>query len=86
MLLHCTVEQAIAGDPETAGARLEIAERLHARRYLRPLEPLVPEDVQLHDGAELTVFVAEIKSAMEAYLARRGDPQMRSSRPRPREH
>jgi amidase len=29
-------------------------------------------------AAELTVLVAEMKSAMEAYLARRGDPTMRS--------
>jgi amidase len=29
-------------------------------------------------GAELTVFVAEMKTAMEAYLARRGDPKVRS--------
>jgi len=29
-------------------------------------------------GAELAVFIAEIKSAMEAYLARRGDPKVRS--------
>jgi amidase len=29
-------------------------------------------------GAELTVMVAEMKDAMEAYLARRGDPKVRS--------
>jgi len=29
-------------------------------------------------GAELTVLVTEMKTAMEAYLARRGDPKVRS--------
>jgi amidase len=29
-------------------------------------------------GAEIAVFLAEIKSAMESYLARRGDPKVRS--------
>jgi amidase len=42
---------------------------------------LVPVDLDVPptlNGAELTVFLAEIKPAMEAYLERRGDPKLRS--------
>ncbi|HEY5926405.1 MAG TPA: amidase [Kofleriaceae bacterium] len=50
---------------------------------LRELGAELVDNVELEipptlDGAELTVFLAEIKSAMEAYLARRGDPKVRS--------
>jgi amidase len=50
---------------------------------LRELGAELVDNVELEipptlNGAELTVFLAEIKSAMEAYLARRGDPKVRS--------
>jgi amidase len=50
---------------------------------LRELGAELVDNVELEapptlDGAEIAVFLAEIKSAMEAYLARRGDPKVRS--------
>jgi amidase len=50
---------------------------------LRALGAEIVDDIELEvpptlGGAELTVFVAEMKTAMEAYLARRGDPKVRS--------
>jgi amidase len=50
---------------------------------LRELGAELVDNVELEippalDGAELTVLVTEIKSAMESYLARRGDPNVRS--------
>lgn len=50
---------------------------------LRALGAELVDDIELEippalGPAELTVFVAEIKTAMEAYLARRGDPTIRS--------
>jgi amidase len=50
---------------------------------LRSLGAVIVDDIDLAipgalDGAELTVLITEIKSAMEAYLARRGDPKVRS--------
>ncbi len=50
---------------------------------LRALGAEIVDDIELEappslGGAELTVFVAEMKDAMEAYLERRGDPEVRS--------
>jgi amidase len=50
---------------------------------LRSLGAELIDNVELEvpptlDGAELAVLITEIKSAMEAYLARRGDPKLRS--------
>lgn len=54
-----------------------------ALEALRRLGAELVDNVELEipptlNGAELTVFLAEIKSAMESYLARRGDPNVRS--------
>ena len=50
---------------------------------LRSLGAELVDNVELEipptlDGAELAVLITEIKSAMHAYLARRGDPKVRS--------
>jgi amidase len=54
-----------------------------ALEKLRSLGAELVDNVELEvppalGAAELTVFIAEIKTAMEAYLARRGDPKVRS--------